>query len=161
MDILTALEAAHSPLSTDELKAFCGVMFTSERLETLIRSGDVKLVPGLENVYWSVPAALKKRGAIKKCQSPMKAQDRKALIKQVVDLRTKITMVTKELDALMLKKDSFPTQEQLTDHMNRLHRYNEIKDSGMAIIGHIADLEKVQAKEVYERYGLSQNDDEN
>lgn len=161
MDILTALEAAHSPLTLDEIKEYCGLMFSKDRLDSLLRSGDVKQVPGLDDVYWCVPPFLRKRNSYKKCASPMRNADRSSLIRDITNFREKLDTVSHECDLLLLKKDTFPTQEQIDAHIQRFHDYNEIKDIGMLIIGHLAEIEKVQNKEIYEQYGLNEKDDEN
>jgi hypothetical protein len=158
MDILTALEAAHSPLTLSELQEYCGVMFSQQRLESLIRSGDVKHVPDLPDVFWSVPAALKKQNTMKRLQPPLKPSEREKYLTDIHALRDKLSSVSFELDALRLQKDQFPTQEQLTAHMNRLHAYNDMKDIGQLIIGHLAEVEKCKVQKLYERYGIDQSE---
>ncbi|KAH0790106.1 DNA repair protein SWI5 [Histomonas meleagridis] len=158
MDMLTALQAAHAPLTLDELQEYCGPMFSNDRLETLIRTGEIKEIPNLPNVYWFVPDSMKKKTTTRKCQSPLKENERKTLIQQVLDLRIKINSLSKEVDSLMLRKDEFPTQKQLNDHMNRLHKYNETKDIGQLILGHLAEMEHKKIQELHEEYNLTNDD---
>ena len=155
MDIKTVLEAAHVPLSIDEIKEYSGRMFSSDRLESLARSGEIKKIPGcLVDIYFVVPPSMKKNSTVRKCQSPMKQGEREKCIQQIVDLRTKINNVSQEIDSLMAKKDQFPTQEQLSGHMKRLHKYNDNKDIGQMILDHLARMEKVTIQSLYDEYNL-------
>lgn len=158
MDILTVLEAAHAPLTLHEIKEYCGVMFSEDRLNSLIRSGDIKQVPGVDDLYWCVPSNMKKQSSFKKCPSPIKTTERSSLIKDITNFRERLITITRENNELILKKDTFPTKKQEDDHIQRLHDYNELKDYGMSVIGHIAEIEGAQTKEIYERYGLTEDD---
>jgi hypothetical protein len=158
MDIATALEAARAPLSLSELKEFCGSMFSDQRLELLLRSGDVKSVPNISDVYWSVPIALRKKTALRRSQPPMKPPERIKCMSDIVALRSKLQTVSQELDCLLMKKDQFPTEEQIKEHMDRLHRYNEQKDIGQGLLGHLAEIKNCKVQKMYEEYGLDEND---
>lgn len=158
MDILTALEAAHAPLSVEELKEFCGPMFSSDRLDSLERSGDVKSVPGLPNIYWSVPPALKKKTSIKKCLSPMRVTNRSEIIKKILEMKGKLISISQELDAIQLMKDQFPTEEQMKARREHLHEYNDMKDIGLLLFDKLAEIDRVTVKSLYEKYGLDEND---
>ena len=154
MDILTVLEAARAPLTIDEIKEYSGPMFSPDRLESLTRSGEIKKVQGCSDIYFIVPPSMKKNITARKCQSPMKQTERKKCIQQIIDLRNKIVNVSQEIDSLMAKKDQFPTQEQLTGHMNRLHQYNDNKDIGQMILSHLAQIDNVTIQSLYEEYNL-------
>lgn len=158
MDILTVFEAAHTPLTLEEVKEYSGVMFSDDRFNALIRSGDIQKVPGVDNLYWALPSSMKKRSTYKKCPSPIRTTERSSLIKDITNFREKLITITHECDELNLKKDTFPTKEQEDAHIQRLHDYNELKDIGTTIIGRIAEQEGVQTKDVYERYGLNNDD---
>jgi hypothetical protein len=158
MDIATALEAAHAPLSLSELKEFCGAMFSDQRLELLLRSGDIRALPDLPDVYWSIPPALRKKTAMRRCQSSLKTAERERLTTDILVLRSKLETLSQEMDCLLMKKDQFPTQEQITEHMDRLHKYNDYKDIGQALLGHLAEIKKCRVQAMYEEYALEEND---
>lgn len=157
MDILTVLHSAFCPLTYDEIRERSGAMFSADRLDSLVRSGDIRTVAGDERVYWAVPAAQRK-GAARRCQSPLKTGDRARLVQQIADLSAKLGSVDRELAVLSRKRDTFPTEAQLREHMQRLHRYNDAKDIAQTIMGGIADAEGVKVEAVYEEYGLSANE---
>jgi hypothetical protein len=158
MDILTALEAAHSPLTLGELKEYCGAMFSHQRLESLIHIGDIKSIPGHPDIYWSVPPAMKKRNTMRRIQPGMKPSDREKYLSDIVALREKLSTLSRDLDALLLRKDQFPTQEQIQAHVQRLHRYNEQKDIGQALLGHLAELRKCKVQAMYDDYNINEDD---
>jgi len=59
---------------------------------------------------------------------------------------------------LMYRIESDKEIEQLTkNHIDRLHRYNDVKDLAQAIIGRIAVIEGVTTKELYPRFDLDLN----
>ena len=157
MDILTVLEAAHAPLTIEEIKEFSGLMYSDERLDSLIRTGDIQQVEGIPNVYYAVPPALRKRKA-GKCFSPLRSQERTDLIKEINHFREKLQTITEELNALLIKKDSFPTQEQLSAHRERLHQYNEAKDLGILLLGHLAELTGVKVQSLYDDFEIGPDD---
>ena len=158
MDVMTALEAARAPLTLDELREYCGAMFSDERLESLIRAGDVKPLEEVPNAYWAVPLALRKRSTARRLQSPMKSVERARLIESIVNLRAKLNSEAEELEALELRRDQMPTQEQLNEHMQRLHKYNENKDIGQELMGKLAEIEKEKVEVMYEKYGIELDD---
>lgn len=45
-------------------------------------------------------------------------------------------------------------EEELQAHINALHEYNEIKDTGQLLLGKIAELEGTTTTSLYERFGL-------
>ncbi|XP_041370092.1 DNA repair protein SWI5 homolog isoform X2 [Gigantopelta aegis] len=70
-------------------------------------------------------------------------------------LQTKLGLLQKEIDDL--QKEGYH-QDELQDHITKLHEYNEIKDVGQMVLGRIADIEGVRTKDMYGRYGLSLDD---
>lgn len=155
---MTALEAARAPLTLDELKQYCGAMFSEDRLDSLVRAGDVKPLAEIPNVYWAVPIALRKRNTTRRLQSPMKPIERSRLIESIVNLRAKLNSEAEELEALELRRDQMATQEQLNAHMQRLHKYNENKDIGQELMGKLAEIEKEKVETMYEKYGIELDD---
>lgn len=152
------LYAARAPITIDELKRYCGVMFNEDHLESLRRSGEIKPLDEVPNTYWRVPPALRKRTTMSKCHSPLKETDRTKLVEAVSGLRAKVISMSSELDALRLRKDDMPTQDQLKEHMERLHLYNERKDIGQSLLGHLAELEREKLERLYEKYSLEVDD---
>lgn len=158
MDIQSVLEAARAPLTLDEIREYSGAMYSDERLEALIRSGDVKEISEIPGVYWSVPPELRKRNTVKRGQVQMNGDERKKCIEAIIQLRDKLEAATQALEALEADRDSMPTDEELKEHRERLHRYNRNKDIGQEIIGRIADIEHIKVKDVYEKYGIDQTE---
>ncbi len=158
MDIVTALDAARAPLTVNEIREYSGTMYSDERFESLIRSGEIKEVPGVPNTFWRVPPALRKRTTHAKCQSPIREGDRAKVIENVMGLRSKIISMSQELDSLRLRKDEMTTEQQVKAHMERLHRYNELKDIGQELLGRLAEIEKTKVENLYENYSLELDD---
>ena len=48
--------------------------------------------------------------------------------------------------------------EQLKGHMDRLHRYNEIKDSAQTLLGVLANIKGVCVRDLYSEFSLDMND---
>ncbi|KAJ2612201.1 swi5-like zinc finger protein [Coemansia sp. RSA 1365] len=83
------------------------------------------------------------------------------------ELRTGIEKLKQELesqtqvrDALLLKADmSIEQARQLNDeHIERLHRYNDIKDAAQILFGKLAELKGKTVKEIYEEHGVDLKD---
>ena len=49
-------------------------------------------------------------------------------------------------------------KEKLQLHINKLHEYNEIKDSGIVLIGKLAEVEHLTTSDLYEAYDLKLED---
>ena len=45
--------------------------------------------------------------------------------------------------------------EELGQHIDALHEYNEIKDATQAVLGRLAVIDGVTTKELHEKYGLT------
>lgn len=158
MDVLSVLEAARAPLSLEEIREYSGAMYSDERLESLVRSGDVKEISEIPGVYWVLPLELRKQRAVRKQPLQMNGQERQKCVDAIVTLREKLNSTIQELEALELQKDAMPTDEQLKEHRERLHRYNMNKDIGQELIGRLADIEHIKVKDVYEKYGIDQTE---
>ena len=158
MDIMTVLEAAHSPLSLEELKEYSGNMFSKDRLDSLVRSGDVKKVPGMDEVYWLVPPHLKKSGNYKKFTSPMKTIDRGSLYHDISSLRENLNSIISECDSLHSREDEFVTKEQQDLHIQRLHYYNEMKDIANLVCEQLSNIKGVGTAKIYEEYDIDISD---
>jgi hypothetical protein len=133
-------------------------MFLDQRLELLLRSGDIRTLPDLPDVYWSIPPALRKKTSMQRCQSSLKMAEREQLITGILTLRSKLETLSQEMDCLLMKKDQFPTQGQITEHMDRLDEYDDYKDIGQALLGHLAEIKKCRVQAMYEEYALDEND---
>lgn len=153
MDISTVLEASNSILSYDELKEYCGSMFSDERLKNLIHYGEVQEVLGCTKLYWYVQSSKRKRNANMLINTQTHFE-RTVLIKQIQEFRQKLNAVSKELNFLLLRKDEFPTQQQLNLHMQRLHIFNETKDIGQTVLGYISEIEHKKLYDLYIEYSL-------
>ena len=158
MDIFAVLEAVNSPLTINELQELCGTMFSQDRLDNLLRSGDVQKVSNLEGVYWCTPPALRKKPAYQKNVGQPKEVDRAQLIRDITSCQNKLITISQDYNALLLQKDYFPTEEQDKLHRTRLHNYNAAKEVGTFLVEKIAEMETSQVKSIYERYDLNDFD---
>ncbi|KAH9493238.1 hypothetical protein Btru_020977 [Bulinus truncatus] len=68
----------------------------------------------------------------------------------------KKTLQNKESEIQELTSAGYKESE-LQEHIDKLHEYNEIKDIGQMLMGRIAEIEGLQTKDLYERYGLDLN----
>ncbi len=47
---------------------------------------------------------------------------------------------------------------EMKAHIQRLHAYNELKDSVIVLLGRLAELEGVTVKSLYERFDIQLDD---
>ncbi|KAJ2554739.1 swi5-like zinc finger protein [Coemansia sp. RSA 1933] len=82
-------------------------------------------------------------------------------------LEAAISSLRRELDELKQRRDVLLSDEAMTlekahamneEHIDRLHRYNDIKDAGQILFGKLAELKGKTVKEVYEDYGVNLKD---
>ncbi|XP_070532446.1 DNA repair protein SWI5 homolog [Ptychodera flava] len=77
-------------------------------------------------------------------------------------LKQNISHLKAELEALdeeisLLRKEGY-VEEELQLHIKKLHEYNELKDTGLMLLGKLGELECVQTKELYPKFGLDLED---
>ncbi|KAJ2232686.1 swi5-like zinc finger protein [Coemansia sp. RSA 455] len=91
--------------------------------------------------------------------SPEKEQ-RAELAAAVATLKGDLEAQTKTRDALLAKSNLTMEQaRQVTDeHIDRLHRYNDIKDAGQMLFGKLAELKGKTVKEIYKDYNVNIED---
>ncbi|KAJ1667219.1 Swi5 protein [Coemansia sp. RSA 1694] len=91
--------------------------------------------------------------------SPEKEQ-RAELAAAISTLKSDLEAQTKARDALLAKSGLTVEQaRQLTEeHIDRLHRYNDIKDAGQVLFGKLAELHGKTVKDVYADYGVDTED---
>ncbi|KAJ2085068.1 swi5-like zinc finger protein [Coemansia sp. S142-1] len=91
--------------------------------------------------------------------SPEKEQ-RAELATAVATLKGDLEAQTKTRDALLAKSSLTMEQaRQVTDeHIDRLHRYNDIKDAGQMLFGKLAELKGKTVKEIYKDYNIDIED---
>ncbi|KAJ1896521.1 swi5-like zinc finger protein [Coemansia sp. S100] len=91
--------------------------------------------------------------------SPEKEQ-RAELAAAVATLKGDLEAQTKTRDALLAKSSLTMEQaRQVTDeHIDRLHRYNDIKDAGQMLFGKLAELKGKTVKEIYKDYNIDIED---
>ncbi|KAJ1724745.1 swi5-like zinc finger protein [Coemansia erecta] len=67
---------------------------------------------------------------------------------------------SEERDRVLLASGMTVDQaRQLSDaHMDRLHKYNDIKDAGQVLFGKLAELRGKTVKEIHEEYGVKSDD---
>ncbi|KAJ2907795.1 swi5-like zinc finger protein [Coemansia aciculifera] len=100
--------------------------------------------------------ALKDDEALLFDDSPEKEQ-RAELAAAIATLKSDLETQTTARDALLAK--SGLTMEQargLTEeHIDRLHRYNDIKDAGQILFGKLAELKGKTLKDIYDDFGVN------
>ncbi|KAJ2089960.1 swi5-like zinc finger protein [Coemansia sp. RSA 986] len=83
------------------------------------------------------------------------------------ELDESISALRRELDTLAKKKEALLSEEDMSlekahlmndEHIDRLHRYNDIKDAGQILFGKLAELKGKTVKEIYEEYGVNLKD---
>ena len=157
MDISTVLEASRCPLSLSEIQTYCGPLWDKERFDGLLRSGDIALVSGTKDVYWSVPPAFRKRNQqARKCMSPSTPKQRAQEIKKTIELRNKINTISVEYDALKERSTDLPTEIETKKHIERLHKLNEARDEGVKIIEKLAQIDGTSVHSIYEKFDIDE-----
>ena len=69
-----------------------------------------------------------------------------------------VTLATRTLLTLTFKCRGSDPNAIVQRHIKLLHQYNEIKDIGMGLFGLIADRRGVRVKDVFEEFGVSEDD---
>ena len=77
-----------------------------------------------------------------------------SLAKEILQLRKQLEAANREI--VELSTDYH--EDELQDHIERLHQYNEIKDVGQMLLGKIAEVEGTTTAAVHERFGLNIDD---
>ncbi|XP_064617069.1 DNA repair protein SWI5 homolog [Liolophura sinensis] len=49
-------------------------------------------------------------------------------------------------------------ESELSVHIDKLHQYNDIKDTGQMVLGRLANVEGVTTRTLYQKYGLNEED---
>jgi len=57
-----------------------------------------------------------------------------------------------------LEKHEEEYDKAITEHMERLHDYNSVKDVGQMLMGKLAEIEGEATRDMYKRYGLEETD---
>ncbi|XP_071096760.1 DNA repair protein SWI5 homolog [Haliotis cracherodii] len=83
------------------------------------------------------------------------AESGETLQADIAALHARLSQVETEIQ--QMNNDGY-RQEELQSHIEKLHEYNEIKDTGQMILGRIATMEAVRTKDLYEKYGLELED---
>ncbi|KAJ2851231.1 swi5-like zinc finger protein [Coemansia brasiliensis] len=88
------------------------------------------------------------------------AERKQELQAAISTLKADVEELSKKRDALL--EESWLTVEEarrLNDqHIDRLHRYNDIKDAAQKLFGKLAELKGKTVKEIYEEYQVDIND---
>ncbi|KAJ1992472.1 swi5-like zinc finger protein [Coemansia spiralis] len=83
------------------------------------------------------------------------------------ELEDAIGSLRQDLDELAQKRDELLAKSNLSieqarkmneEHIDRLHRYNDIKDAGQIMFGKLAELKGKTVKEIYEEYCVDLKD---
>ncbi|XP_033104184.1 DNA repair protein SWI5 homolog [Anneissia japonica] len=96
-------------------------------------------------------------------KSPMKEVDSGTTKEEESDdVQQEITNLKKQVQLMKEEEDGLRKcgykEEELQMHIEKLHEYNELKDTGQMLIGKIATLEGRTTKEMYAQFGLNLED---
>ncbi|XP_073457084.1 DNA repair protein SWI5 homolog, partial [Aquarana catesbeiana] len=86
-------------------------------------------------------------------QSP--GGDEDTLGKAISELKEKEASLDKEMAQLQAEGYSLA---ELDKHISLLHEYNELKDTGQMLLGHVAILRGITTKDLYSEFGLDLED---
>uniref|UniRef100_A0A915HFB9 DNA repair protein SWI5 homolog n=1 Tax=Romanomermis culicivorax TaxID=13658 RepID=A0A915HFB9_ROMCU len=81
--------------------------------------------------------------------------DEQKLKNEIEILKSKDEELNNEI--LKLKNEGYST-DKLSEFIDKLHEYNDLKDAGLIIFGQLATLENLPIKALYEKYGLNLDD---
>ncbi|KAJ1814112.1 swi5-like zinc finger protein [Coemansia sp. RSA 2599] len=94
--------------------------------------------------------------------SPSEQDDerRKELEAAIGTLKQELAQHKRDRDDILERSGlSVEQARQVSDkHIDRLHRYNDIKDAGQILFGKLAELRGKTVKEVYKEYGVDTDD---
>ncbi|KAM5145509.1 DNA repair protein SWI5 homolog, partial [Mantella aurantiaca] len=77
------------------------------------------------------------------------------LEKVISELKEKDACLDKEI--AQLKAEGY-SLEELDKHISLLHEYNELKDTGQILLGHLAVIRGVTTKDLYSEFGMDLED---
>lgn len=72
----------------------------------------------------------------------------------VLKLKEKLKVVEREMEGLA---ENY-SEDELQVHIDRLHKYNEVKDVGQLLLGKIAEVESTTTAALYQQFGLETGD---
>ncbi|KAJ2889115.1 Swi5 protein [Coemansia asiatica] len=96
-----------------------------------------------------------------KVESDKQDDERRKELEAAIDaLKQELARHIRGRDDLLERSGlSVEQARQETDkHIDRLHRYNDIKDVGQVLFGKLAELHGKTVKEMYEKYGVDTSD---
>ena len=79
-----------------------------------------------------------------------KVKNADILSKDIEELRDTMKGLEEEIEALSVEY----SEEELQEHIDKLHEYNEVKDIGQLLLGKLAEVEGTTTSSLYQRFGL-------
>ena len=76
------------------------------------------------------------------------------IAKDIVELKTQLKSTESEVAEL----SKLYSEEELEQHIEKLHKYNEIKDVGQLLLGKVAEIQGTTTSHLYEYFGLELDD---
>ncbi|XP_073243999.1 uncharacterized protein [Porites lutea] len=87
-------------------------------------------------------------------QQNMLAEEEPTLSDDIHSLEAKLEILDREIEELSQEY----SEEELQQHIDKLHEYNEIKDVGQLLIGKLAEIDGTTTKDMYKEFGLNLED---
>ncbi|RMX53937.1 hypothetical protein pdam_00010722 [Pocillopora damicornis] len=81
-------------------------------------------------------------------------EDEASLVKEIETLKAKLEILDKEIKDLSEEY----SEEELQQHIQMLHEYNEIKDVGQLLLGKLAEIDGTTTRAKYQEFGLDTDD---
>ncbi|XP_020627389.1 DNA repair protein SWI5 homolog [Orbicella faveolata] len=80
--------------------------------------------------------------------------DKGSLFEEIDDLNGKLEILNNDIAELSKEY----SEEELQQHIQKLHEYNEIKDVGQLLIGKLAEINGTTTRATYQEFGLDLED---
>jgi len=144
LELITYFQSNSHPLSSNQIDEQLNHLLKDSKLRTATYDFDGERL----TVYW-IPVYVNKE----KITTEEDNQHRQTLSNDVEQLQQQLKDLEKEINA---KRNVH--KKLHSAHLERLHRYNDMKDCGQMLLGQLATLDSVRTKDLYAQFGLNLDD---
>ena len=144
--------------SSNECASSSSFCVCKRRLLTRVHSGCKAIFADGTAVYWASAgrdSATQKKLAAAPRISPLMAQAERKLLAKRASLQQTLDTLNKQLD---LGEGCDADAARKGARIDRLHRYNDVKDAGQELMGRLAVLEGESTEAMYRKYDLELDD---